>query len=444
MVLMDNSESLFEAIKEIPDYQVCGRVSSVQDMLVKCSGINNFVSIGSRCMIENRYGKSILSEVISVDDRHVLLMPFKDTYGVGAGCKVTMKQDCYFINPDNSWRGRVINSLGMPIDGKGSLKYGPKQYMIKAAAPPAHSRKRVGQKIDLGIKSLNTFLTCCEGQRMGIFAGSGVGKSVLMSMLTKYCTADVKVIGLIGERGREVQEFIQDYLGEEGLKNAVIIVATGDESALMRKYAAYMTITVAEYFSDQGLKVLCMMDSITRLAMAQREIGLAANEPPTTKGYTPSVFSELPKVLERAGPSIGKGSITGLFTVLVEGSDMEEPIADAVRGMLDGHIVLDRKIAERGRFPAVDILRSVSRTMPGCNSDYEINIIKKAREMVSTYNDMEDMVLLGAYKAGTDKKVDESIKYYPQIEKFLSQNIKERVSLDDGYRSLAAILGINK
>jgi len=277
---------------------------------------------------------------------------------------------------------------------------------------------------------------------MGIFAASGVGKSVLMSMLARYTAADVNVIALVGERGREVQEFIVDTLGEEGLARSVIVVATSDEAALMRRQAAYTAMAIAEYFRDQGQHVLCMMDSITRFAMAQREIGLSAGEPPTTKGYPPTVFGELPKLLERAGPGEnGKGFITGLFTVLVEGDDHDEPIADAVRGILDGHIVLERSIGERGRYPAINILRSVSRTLPACNSEAENALIAKARRLMATYDDMAEMIRLGAYRKGSDTLVDESIHYHDPLEQFLSQKPAERSNLAEGYAALAKILG---
>jgi flagellum-specific ATP synthase len=304
---------------------------------------------------------------------------------------------------------------------------GPTPFAIRAAPPPAHSRQRVAGKVDLGVRAINTFLTCCRGQRMGIFAGSGVGKSTLMSMMARFTASDVIVIGLIGERGREVQDFIGEALGPEGLARSVVVVATGDEPPLMRRQAAYMTMAVAEAFRDEGKDVLCLMDSVTRFAMAQREIGLSAGEPPASKGYTPSVFAELPRLLERAGPGTGKGSITGLFTVLVEGDDHNEPIADAVRSIVDGHI-----------------LRSVSRTMPACNTPAENEVVNRARALIAQYEDMAELIRLGAYKKGSDPGVDEAIRYQPDLDKFLSQAKNERVPIAAGYTALADVLGMRR
>jgi flagellum-specific ATP synthase len=344
------------------------------------------------------------------------------------------------VFPDEAWLGRVVNAMGEPVDGKGPLVNGRVGYPLRAQPPKAHARARLGGKVDLGVRALNTFLTTVMGQRMGIFAGSGVGKSVLMSMIARYTSADVNVIGLVGERGREVQEFIQDILGPEGLARSVIVVATSDESPLMRRQAAYLTLSVSEYFRDLGKEVLCLIDSITRFAMAQREIGLSAGEPPASKGYTPTVFSELPRLLERAGPGTGKGNVTGLFAVLVEGDDHNEPIADAVRGIIDGHIVLERQIAERGRYPAVNLLKSISRAMPACNSAEENRLVVRARALMSLYEDMAELIRLGAYRRGSDPKVDEAIAYYPALEAFLSQDKDERCDLDTGYAQLAQIL----
>ncbi|MGQ3049734.1 MAG: flagellar protein export ATPase FliI [Niveispirillum sp.] len=438
---MLDHDQLVQEINALPTYAVFGRVTSVLGMMVEVGGVERRLSIGGRCRVITRGGKPVPCEVVGFRGGRALLMPFGTLDDIGLGCRAEVAEGQASIYPTQAWLGRVINALGQPIDGKGPLPTGDVPYLIKAGPPPAHARKRVGGKMDLGVKSINTFLSCCRGQRMGIFAGSGVGKSVLMSMLAKYTEANVSVIGLIGERGREVQEFLEHDLGPEGIARSVVIVATSDEPPLMRRQAAYLTFAVSEFFRDQEQDVLCLMDSVTRFAMAQREIGLSAGEPPTTKGYPPTVFAELPRLLERAGPGTGVGTISGLFTVLVEGGDMEEPIADAVRGILDGHIVMERKIGERGRYPAINILRSVSRTMPGCNTPEQNALVGKARRLMSAYSDMEEMIRLGAYRKGSDAQVDEAIHYNPAIEAFLRQNKGERSTLDQGYAELAAILG---
>lgn len=434
---------LINCIEALPPTQVFGRVSGIQGLLVEVAGIERHLAVGGRCHVLARGDRPVLCEVVGFRDGRGLLLPFATLDGVGIGCKVELANTQPAIMPSSAWLGRVINALGEPVDGKGPLINGTHPIPIRNTPPSAHARKRVGGKLDLGVRALNAFLTCCKGQRMGIFAGSGVGKSVLMSMVARYTSADISVIGLVGERGREVQEFIHDDLGPEGLARSVIVVATSDEAPLMRRQAAYMTLAVAEYFSDQGKDVLCLMDSVTRFAMAQREIGLAAGEPPTTKGYPPTTFAELPKLLERAGPGeVGKGNITGLFTVLVDGDDHNEPIADATRGILDGHIVLDRSIAERGRFPAINILRSISRTMPDCNNATENEVVTRARRYLAAYENMAEMIRLGAYRKGNNKEVDEAINYYGPIDEFLKQDRNDRDNLLGGYKKLAGILGI--
>ncbi|MEE8548805.1 MAG: flagellar protein export ATPase FliI [Alphaproteobacteria bacterium] len=431
--------SLLTNLTRIPEYHLYGRVTAVLGMLVEVGGVQRRLSIGDRCRIAARGRRHLACEVVGFRDDHAILMPFGALEGVGLGCKAEVVDVEPVVSPTEKWLGRVVNAMGEPIDGRGPLPEGETAYPLRNRPPPAHARQRVRGKVDLGVRAINTFLTCCRGQRLGIFSGSGVGKSILLGMMARYTAADVNVIGLIGERGREVQEFIEDNLGEEGLARTVIVVATSDESPLMRRQAAYMTMALAEYFRDRDKDVLCMMDSITRFAMAQREIGLSAGEPPTSKGYTPTVFSELPKLLERAGPGCGRGSITGLFAVLVEGDDHLEPITDAVRGIIDGHIVLDRTIAERGRYPAIDILRSLSRAMPDCNTAEENAIVLRARKMLANYEDMAEMIRLGAYRVGSDAKTDEAIKYYPALEKFLSQERNDRSDLASGYAQLAAI-----
>jgi flagellum-specific ATP synthase len=409
-------------------------------MLVEVGGVQRRLSIGDRCQIAARGNRQLTCEVVGFRDGRALLMPFGALDGVGLGCRADVIDAEPVVRPTSQWLGRVLNAMGEPVDGKGPLPDGDEAYPLRNNPPPAHSRQRVQGKVDLGVRAINTFLTCCRGQRMGIFAGSGVGKSVLMGMIARYTTADVNIIGLIGERGREVQEFVEDELGPEGLARSIVVVATSDESPLARRQAAYTTMALAEYFRDRDHDVLCMMDSVTRFAMAQREIGLSAGEPPTTKGYTPTVFAELPKLLERAGPGIGKGSITGLFSVLVDGDDHNEPIADAVRGILDGHIVLDRSIGERGRYPAINILRSLSRTMPGCNNPEENQLVRAARELLANYEDMAEMIRLGAYRQGSDAKTDQAIHYFPALDNFLRQDRNERADLTSGYKALHNIL----
>jgi flagellum-specific ATP synthase len=434
-------KALAEQIGDIDGVNIYGRVVGVRGLMVEVAGPIHAMSVGARLVIETGANRTIPCEVIGFSGNNAVVMPFAGLDGVRRGCKAVIANAANLVRPSSAWLGRVVNALGEPIDGKGPLPQGASPMPFRNSPPPAHSRKRVGAPLDLGVRAMNTFLTCCRGQRMGIFAGSGVGKSVLLSMLARNVDAAVSVIGLIGERGREVQEFLQDDLGEEGLARSVVVVATSDEPALMRRQAAYLTLAVAEYFRDEGQDVLCLMDSVTRFAMAQREIGLSAGEPPTAKGYTPTVFTELPKLLERAGPGLGEGAITAIFTVLVDGDDHNEPIADAVRGILDGHIVMQRAIAERGRYPAINILKSVSRTMPKSADPQFWPVIQKARAVMATYADMEELIRLGAYRAGSSPEVDEAIRLHEPLEAFLRQRKDEKASLSDGYRQLAQILG---
>ncbi len=434
--------ALIHDIAELQNVEIHGRVAAVQGLLIEVTGPIATMSVGARLSIEGTSGNNLPAEVVGFRADRALCMPFGRLEGVRMGCKASLVSKDGTIRPTEDWLGRVVNALGEPLDGKGPLPLGHKLMHLKNTPPPAHRRARVGDPVDLGVRALNTFLTCCRGQRMGIFSGSGVGKSILMSMMARNTAADVSVIGLVGERGREVQEFLEDDLGPEGLKRAVVVIATSDESALMRRQAAYLTLTLSEYFRDHGKNVLCMMDSITRFATAQREIGLSTGEPPTTRGFTPTVFSELPRLLERAGPGEeGSGAITGMFSVLVEGDDTNEPVADAVRGILDGHIVMERSIAERGRYPAISILKSISRTMPKCVPAEVLPLLLRARSLMSTYADMEELIRLGAYRAGSSPEVDEAIGYYPKFEAFLSQRKDEKTGLQEGYQLLAGILG---
>ncbi|MCB9965791.1 MAG: flagellar protein export ATPase FliI [Rhodospirillales bacterium] len=429
------------ALSILPDYEIYGSVTKVLGLLVEIAGFPESLAVGAHVHLRPKETLDIPCEVIGFRDQRALLLPFGTLEGVGLGCKAYIKSNEPAVRPDEAWLGRVINALGQPIDGKGPLKDGAVAIPLRNKPPPPHQRQRIGAQLDLGVRAVNTFLATCQGQRMGIFAGSGVGKSVLLSMMARYTEAEVAVIGLVGERGREVQEFLEDDLGEDGLKKSVVIVATGDEPALMRKQAAYLTLAVAEYFRDQGKNVLCMMDSVTRFAMAQREIGLSAGEPPTSKGYPPTTFGELARLLERAGPGArGQGNITGIFSVLVEGDDTNEPISDAVRGIIDGHIVMDRAIADRGRYPAIDILKSISRALPKALSDERNAILKRAKQVISTYEDMAELIRLGAYRRGADKAVDEAIQLYPQLEEFLAQDKDDSTTIDQSFKRLKGIV----
>jgi flagellum-specific ATP synthase len=439
-------QSLEQEIEAIAPLRRFGRVARVEGLMVEVTGAAGAVSMGGTVRLTPSSGPSIPAEVVGFRDGRALAMPMGSLDGMTLGARADFEPGVATIFPSTGWLGRILDAFGNPTDGLGPLPQGSTPYPIKAQPPAAQSRNRVGGKLDLGVRALNAFITCCQGQRMGIFAGSGVGKSTLMAMFARYSEADAIVIGLVGERGRELKEFVEDDLGESGLKRSVVVAATSDEPPLVRRQAAYTAMTIAEQLRDQGLHVLLMMDSITRFAMAQREIGLSAGEPPSSKGYTPTVFAELPRLLERAGPAQEgcKGSITGLFTVLVEGDDHNEPISDAVRGILDGHIVLDRAIGERGRFPAINILRSVSRTMPGCNSAREREIVAQSRKSIAAYEDMAELIRLGAYKSGTNPEVDHAVTLHPLFEKFLTQRKDERSSLTEGYQELGTILAGGK
>lgn len=435
--------NIAKEVGRLPEYNIRGQVTDVVGLLIEVAGVQSSLSVGDHCDIIARNERRVRCEVVGFSKNRALLMPFSSIDGVGMGCPVELTASDPVVYPDAGWLGRVVNAFGDPIDGKGPLPAGKVAYPIHNRPPPSHQRQRVGGKIDLGVRAMNAFLTCCKGQRLGIFSGSGIGKSTLLSMMARHTAAEVAVVGMVGERSREAREFIEDHLGPEGMAHSVVVVATSDESPLIRRQAAYVTMAVAEYFRDQKKDVLCLMDSITRFAMAQREISLSAGEPPASKGYTPSVFAELPRLLERAGPGTSdQGTISGLFTVLVEGDDHNEPVADAVRGILDGHVVLDREIAERGRYPPINVLRSVSRSMPACNTAQENAAVERARQLIAIYEDMAELIRLGAYRRGSDPQVDEALHYYPALERFLSQAIEERTDLATCYGMLGDILGM--
>ena len=432
-----------EIAKRHPKCCIEGFVQKVSPTGVTISDRSGAFPIGARVDVEMENG-FLTAEVCRVEEDCVVALPFGQVAGIHRGARVVEKRGGLTVSPCEAWRGRVLDGFGRPIDGKGALPHGRSAVSLRASPPPAAMRGRLGKRVDFGIKAMTTFTPAREGQRIGLFAGSGIGKSSLLSMIARNTECDVAVIALIGERGREVREFIEDSLGPEGLARSIVIVATSDEPALVRREAAFTAASIAEYFRDTGAHVLYLMDSISRVAAAQREIGLAAGEPPTTRGYTPSVFSLLPSILERAGPGLDQGdgkfgSITGVYSVLVEGDDHEEPIADAARSILDGHIVLNRRIAEYGRFPAIDILKSISRVDPKFPEDI-MDILQRVKELASVYDDMREMIRIGAYTTGANAKVDEALEIHPQIEQFLTQSVAQRISEDEAIDGLRAIV----
>jgi len=415
-----------------------GKVSRVVGLIIEVKGI--YASIGDICSIEIAGRSSKLpAEVVGFKDGFSMLMPLGDLKGISPGCRVFSMGKTFRITVGEELLGKVLNGLGEFLDAENSPFSGC-SYSIQNEPPGPLRRKPIGDILETGVKSIDGLLTCGIGQRMGIFAGSGVGKSTLLGMIARNSSADVNVIGLIGERGREVLEFIEEDLGPTGLARSVVVVSTSDQPALIRVKAALIATSIAEYFRDQGKNVLLMMDSITRFAMAQREIGLAVGEPPTTKGYTPSVFALLPKLLERAG-NLEIGSITGLYTILVEGDDMNEPIADAARGILDGHIVLSRKIATQNHFPAIDILESISRLMPSITDPQHQQMASTLRNHLAVFDKNRDLINIGAYESGFNPEIDAAIEINPVINQFLRQDISEVFTYEETLHALTGVVG---
>ena len=418
-----------ETLEKITPITFHGKVNQVAGITVEGYGTDYFV--GELCDIYAKGSDSpVRAEVIGFRDGRIVIMPLGEVRGIGPGNRITGLKRKATVEIGEGMLGRVIDGLGNPIDGKGDLSSGKEYPLYANPTNPLH-RERITEPLDVGIKAVNALLTCGKGQRMGIFSGSGVGKSVLLGMMARNTSADVSVIALIGERGREVREFLEKDLGVEGLKRSVVVVATSEQSPLVRVRGALVATTIAEYFRDKGNDVLFMMDSITRFAMAQREIGLAANEPPTTKGYTPSVFAMIPKLVERAGNHCGKGSITGLYTVLVESDDLNEPVSDAVRSVLDGHIVLSRDLVNHGHYPAIDPLASVSRTMIDVVFEEHLKYARRFSSVLDTYKKAEDLINIGAYVSGSNPKIDYAISMIDKVNQFLQQPIKERVSFEE-------------
>ncbi len=414
-----------------------GKITKIVGLRLESTG--PLCKIGDICEIESLdKTQTVLAEVVGLDGINVFLLPYTDLEGIGYGSKVTNLNHVLEIPVGNNLIGRIVDPLGRAIDGLGEI-LSNELYSVKGSRINPFERPRIKDVLSLGVKSIDSLLTIGKGQRCGIFAGSGVGKSTLMGMIARNVKADINVIALVGERGREVNEFIQKDLGEEGLSRSVLVVATSDESAMMRSKCALTATTIAEYFRDQGLDVLLMMDSLTRFAMAEREIGLSVGESPIARGYTPSIYSALPKLLERAG-NTQKGSITGLYTVLVEGDDSNEPISDTVRGIIDGHIMLSRKIAMKNHYPAIDILSSISRLMSDIASDNHKQIASKIRQLMAVYQENEDLISIGAYKSGSNPKLDEAIRKMDKINSFLIQEVSQVSSFENSINLMEHVL----
>ena len=417
--------------------KVNGKVTDVTGLVIVSTGPN--VALDEVCKVVDNKGNEVCkSEVVGFKNGKVLSIALGEVHKISPACEIISTGQSFSIPVGNGLLGRVIDGMGNPIDGKGEIKFSSYRNIYREPPNPL-TRKRILSPLQTGVRAIDGLLTVGKGQRIGIFAGSGVGKSVTLGMIARNTSADVNVITLIGERGREVREFIEKDLGEEGLKKSVVVVATSDKSALIRMKGAFIGTTIAEYFRDLGMDVVLMMDSVTRFAMAQREIGLTVGEPPTTKGYTPSVFALLPKLLERAG-NTDKGSITGFYTVLVDGDDMTEPIADAVRSILDGHIVLSRKLANRGQYPAIDVLQSISRVMPDVvTADHKKRAVSFG-EILSTYNEAEDLINIGAYVKGSNPQIDHALMKIGSLRGFIKQDMKEKSIYTDTVKKLNDII----
>ncbi len=431
---LENIKKIVESSNPITTY---GKIKKVSGITIKATGPKN-VKIGDVCTIKSENTETA-SEVVGFDEDGIILMPLGTLDGIRAGSLVKSSNKNLSVPVSTKLLGRVINALGKPIDNKGAIDI-EGFYPIYPTPIAPLEREIIKTPLKFGIKAIDGLLSIGKGQRIGIFAGSGVGKSTLMGMIARNSAADVNVVALVGERGREVKEFIENDLKEEGLKKSVVVVATSDEAPLLRREAAFVATSIAEFFKNQGLDVMFMMDSVTRFAMAQREIGLAIGEPPTTKGYTPSVFTLLPRLMERAG-NFKEGSITAIYTVLVDGDDLMEPIADTSRSILDGHIVLSRKIAESGRYPAIDVLKSISRLMNSITSNKHKQLANRIRKILSTYQASEDLINIGAYVKGSNKNIDEAIRYIEAVEEFLKQNVDESYTFEETIALMERIFG---
>lgn len=436
MTTLCNLDKFIHTVKNLPAGEKVGKVLRIIGLVIEADGPE--ASIGDLCYILNSMNeKPVFAEVVGFQEKKILLMPLGSMEGLKPGAIVTNTKESMKIKVGDMLLGRVLDGLGEPIDSKGDIKSNIYYSTSQKIANPL-VRKPIDEVITLGIRSVDAFSTVGKGQRMGIFAGSGVGKSTTMAMMARNTDADVNVIALIGERGREVREFIEKTLGDDGLKRSVVVVATSEQPSLVKIKAAFVATTIAEYFRDQGKDVLFMLDSVTRIAMAQREVGLAIGEPPATRGYTPSVFALMPKILERTGTS-DKGTITGLYTVLVEGDDFNEPISDTVRSILDGHIMLSRDLAHKNHYPAVDVLQSISRVMSEIATPEHKKAAGDLRNLLSVYNKNADLINIGAYVRGSDKNVDRAIRLMDDINSFLQQSINDKTNFDSTIKRLMEI-----
>jgi len=428
--------NFLQRLDDIRPVKIHGRVCRAVGLTIE--GTGPVSSIGQSCHIVSPEGEFVEAEVVGFRDNRVLVMPLGEVRGIGPGNRLVYHPENPSVGVSSGLLGRILDGLGSPLDGKGPLS-SPVTYPLYSPSLNPLDRARITQPLDLGIRAINSFLTCGRGQKIGIFAGSGVGKSVLLGMMCRQTEADVTVLALIGERGREVKEFIEKELGEEGLQRTIVIAATSDQPPLVRLRGAFIATAIAEYFRDQGKHVLLLMDSLTRVGHAQREVGLAVGEPPTSKGYPPSVFTVLPRLLERVGPTT-HGSLTGLYTVLVEGDDLADPVADFVRAILDGHIVLSRQLASRAHFPAIDVLQSVSRVMPDITEPSHLASARTLMELMSLYRNAEDLINLGAYRSGANARLDLAVTMMDPITQFLRQGISERSDLATSLQGLEQLV----
>lgn len=434
-------EKLISTIEKIDPYSIYGYIISISDLIVECSGLNDFVTIGTECIIQTEH-EGYLAEVKNIQSKKVTLVLYKKPTHVKIGNTVLLKHYSSIVFPDQSWKGRVINAFAEPLDGGPPLIHGNEKYFIyNNIKKNDYTSNFTIEKIDSGVKAINTFTTFCKGQRMAIIAGVAVGKSSLISMVAKFANSDLKVIALIGERNIEVKRFLTQFFTNKEKENIIFVVATSDESALTKIRATYLAVTIAEYFSDKNLDIILILDSMSRFAMARREIGILSSEIPTSKGYTPSVFIEMPKILERMTRiSENYGSISSLITVLLDENNETDILSDSIKSIIDGHIYLDKKIAEKGIFPSINILKSISRFMPECNTELEYEIYLKVKTIINDFIEIYDMLKMGLYKQGTIQKYDYAINKYPLIEKFIEQDLNKSFSIDDSYKELTKII----